>query len=272
MKLIKFIPAVIALTCTANAHAGLFSSSDDFKCGRDDAVKALSNYFHSDASGLLQSDYLTKSRYQYDKPVSDYQNKLDALVVDVSDASTSGNGSYGLNCSATISVKVPQETLGVVSSDPNYLHYITGSYGKLRNGRVVWSDISYSAKLADNGKDVIFSHFNRTDLSNALFNISVLSVNKDQIINTLAKNTLGTAKDAYKNADHELNSVWRELPDSSKNALKKEQLAWVNEKVAKCGKLPDAESNNVDMQQRIETYQCQTKMTNERIGFLSGNN
>lgn len=268
----KFVPAAIALTFTANAYAGLFSSSDDFKCGREDAVKALSDSFRSDASGLLQSDYLTKSRYSYDKPVADYQNKLNSLVVGVSNVSTSGNGSYGLNCSATISVKVPQETLDVVSSEPDYLHSITGSYGKLNNGSVVWSDVSYSAKLADNGKDVIFSQFNRTDLSDALFNISVLSINKSQIIHAQFKGSLDSAKAEYKISDRNLNSVWRELPDSSRNALKKEQLAWVNEKVTKCGKLSDAESNNVDIKQRIEIYQCQIRMTNERIAFLSGDN
>ncbi|TKI02541.1 lysozyme inhibitor LprI family protein [Martelella alba] len=272
MKFIKFIPAVIALTCTANAYAGFFSSSDDFKCGREDAVKALSVYFHGDASGLLQSDYLTKSKYSYDKPVTDYQNKLNNLAIGVSNVSTSGNGSYGLNCSATISVKVPQETLDVVSSDPKYLHYVTGTSGKLNNGSVVWSGVNYSAKLADNGKDVIFSNFNRSDLSDALFNISVLSVNKSQIINAQAKENLASAKAEYKNSDSNLNSVWRELPDSSRNALKKEQVIWVSEKVAKCGKLSDAESNSVDMKHRIEIYQCQTKMTDERIDFLSGNN
>lgn len=272
MKFIKFVPAVIALTCTANAYAGFFSSSDDFKCGREDAVKALSDSFRSDASGLLQSDYLTKYKYSYDKPVADYQNKLNSLLVGASNVSTSGNGSYGLNCSATISVKVPQETLDVVSSDPSYLHLVTGTYGKLNNGSVVWSDVSYSAKLADNGKDVIFSHFNRTDLSDALFNISVLSINKDQVINAHSKNILDSAKLGYKNSDRDLNSTWRNLPDSAKNALKKEQLAWVNGKVAKCGTLSDAESNSIDMKHRIEIYQCQTKMTNERIDFLSDNN
>ena len=272
MKLMKYIPAVIALTCTANAYAGFFSSSDDFKCGREDVAQALGNYFSSDASGLLQSDYLTKSKYSYDKPVADYQNKLNSLVVGVSNTSTSGNGSYGLNCSTTVSVKVPQEALDVVSSDPNYMHFVTGTYGKLINGSVVWSDVSYSAKLADNGKDVIFSQFNRTDLSDILFNISVLSVNKSQIINTQSKDNLDSGKAEYKNADRNLNSVWRELPDSSRNALKKEQLAWVNEKVTKCGKLSDAESNSVDIKHRIEIYQCQIKMTNDRIAFLNGDN
>lgn len=272
MKLMKYIPVVIVLTCTVNAYAGFFSSSDDFKCGREDAVQSLANYFSSDASGLLQSDYLTKSKYDYGKPYSDYQNKLNGLAVIVSNVSTSGHGSYGLNCSATISVKLPQETLDVVSSEPDYLPSITGEYGKLNNGSLVWNDVSYSAKLADNGKDIIFSHFDRADLSIALFNVSVLSVNKSQIIHAQLKNTLDSTRAEYKKYDRNLNFVWGELPDSSRNALKKEQLAWVNEKVTKCGRLSDAESNNIDIKHRIEIYQCQIRMTNERVAFLSGDN
>ncbi|MCG7368352.1 hypothetical protein MHZ90_19825 [Pantoea sp. ACRSH] len=54
MKLINFFPVFFALTCAAKAHAGLFRSSDASKCGRENAVKALVNYFRSPASGLLQ--------------------------------------------------------------------------------------------------------------------------------------------------------------------------------------------------------------------------
>ncbi|WP_338628670.1 lysozyme inhibitor LprI family protein [Enterobacter sp. JJBC] len=100
----------------------------------------------------------------------------------------------------------------------------------------------------------------------------IIYFNKNQIIHAQFKGALDSAKAEYKISDRNLNSVWRELPDSSRNALKKEQLAWVNEKVTKCGKLSDAESNNVDIKQRIEIYQCQIRMTNDRITFLSGDN
>lgn len=41
MKFVKIIPAVLVMFYSVNVCAGLFDSSDDFKCGRDDAVKAL---------------------------------------------------------------------------------------------------------------------------------------------------------------------------------------------------------------------------------------
>ncbi|RRW69712.1 DUF1311 domain-containing protein [Pantoea dispersa] len=270
MKLMKLIAAFIALTCTLNAHAGFFSSPDGFKCGREDAVKTISNYYRNDALGLLQRDYITKTEFSYDKPIAAYQNKLNDLVVVASNVTTYDDSYYGLKCSATISVKVPQEALDVMTSVPKYLLFVTGNYSRLNNGNVVWSDVSYNVKLADNGKDVIFNPIDNISLSKALFNISVLSVDKDQIINANSKDTLNSAKSEYKTSDRDLNSVWRDLPDSSRNALKKEQLAWVNTKVDKCGKLSDAESDNVDMKQRIEIYQCQAKMTRERIDFLGG--
>lgn len=105
-----------------------------------------------------------------------------------------------------------------------------------------------------------------------MFNVSVLAENKDQIVKALSQGSLGEAQSAYTNADRELNAVWKELPDSARNALKKEQVAWVNNKAQKCGKLSDASSEAINVNQRIGIYQCQTKMTDERISYLSGNN
>lgn len=268
-KKMALLAVLVAFSGATNA--GLFDSND-FKCGRDDAVKALSEHIRNDASGLLQSDFLTKSKFNYNKPVSAYQSNLDGLAVNVTNVSTGGSGSDGLNCTATIALKIPQETLDVVSSSPDYLRYVTGAYGKINNGGVVWSDVSYSAKLADNNKDIVFSDFNKTDISDAMFNVSVLATNKDQIVKDVSQGSLGEAQSAYKNADRELNAVWKELPDSARSALKKEQLAWVNDKVKKCGKISDAASEAINVNQRTGIYQCQAKMTNERISYLSGNN
>ncbi|WP_345830744.1 lysozyme inhibitor LprI family protein [Erwinia sp. HDF1-3R] len=253
------------------ANAGLFDSND-FKCGRVDAVKALSDYIRNDASGLLQSDFLTKNKYGYDKPVSTYQSALNSIVLNITNVSTDGSRSYGLNCRATISLKIPQETLDVVSNAPGYLRSVTGAYGKINNGSVVWNDVSYNAKLADNNKDIIFSNFSRSDISDVMFNVSVLAENKERIVKALSQSSLGQAQSNYKNADRELNALWKELPDSARNALKNEQLTWINDKVKKCGKISDASSETMDVSQRTGIYQCQAKMTNERISYLSGNN
>lgn len=268
-KKMALLSIIVAFSGAANA--GLFDSNN-FKCGRDDAVKALADYIKNDASGMLQSDFLVKSRFNYDKPVSVYENMLNSMEVIVANISTSSEGSYGLDCSATVSIKIPQDTLDVISKVPDYLRYVTGGYGKVNNSGVTWNGVTYNAKLADNNKDVLFSNFSRIDASAALFNMSVLAVNKDQIISTLSQNSLNSARSAYVSADRELNAVWKELPDSARNSMKKEQIAWVNNKVAKCGKLPDGKSETINAQQQITIYQCQTKMTHERISYLTGNN
>ena len=104
-----------------------------------------------------------------------------------------------------------------------------------------------------------------------MYIMSVLAVNKEQVVSTFSQISLSSAQSAYASADHELNSAWKELPDSARNSMKKEQIAWVNSKVTKCGKISDAKSEEVNVQQRINIYQCQTKMTNERISYLNGN-
>lgn len=266
-KRMMLLAVITASTGTANA--GLFDSND-FKCGREDAVKALSDYIKNDAAGLLQSDFITKGHFNYDKPVSVYQQMLNGMAVNVTNVSTSGKGNYGLNCSATISVKIPQNTLDIVKKFPDYLSDITRDGGRINNDNVTWDVVKYSARLADNNKDIIFSEFNRSYISRAIYEMSVLSVNKEQIVHTYLQSELTKAQSAYARADRELNAVWKALPDSVRNSMKKEQLAWVNSKTSKCGKLSDATSETTNIQHRVDIYQCQTRMTDERISWLTG--
>ncbi|MBH5326290.1 DUF1311 domain-containing protein [Salmonella enterica] len=270
MKMFKRMMLLAVITAsTGTANAGLFDSND-FKCGREDAVKALSDYIKNDAAGLLQSDFITKGHFNYDKPVSVYQQMLNGMVVNVTNVSTSGKGNYGLNCSATISVKIPQNTLDIVKKFPDYLSDITRDGGRINNDNVTWDVVKYSAKLADNNKDIIFSEFNRSYISRAIYEMSVLSVNKEQIVHTYLQKELMKAQSAYAGADRELNAIWKALPDSVRNSMKKEQLAWVNSKTSKCGKLSDATSETTNIQHRVDIYQCQTRMTDERISWLTG--
>ncbi|HII2326823.1 TPA: lysozyme inhibitor LprI family protein [Escherichia coli] len=266
-KRMMLLAVITASTGTANA--GLFDSND-FKCGREDAVKALSDYIKNDAAGLLQSDFITKEHFNYDKPVSVYQQMLNGMAVNVTNVSTSGKGNYGLNCSATISVKIPQNTLDIVKKFPDYLSDITRDGGRINNDNVTWDVVKYSARLADNNKDIIFSEFNRSYISRAIYEMSVLSVNKEQIVHTYLQKELMKAQSAYAGADRELNAIWKALPDSVRNSMKKEQLAWVNSKTSKCGKLSDATSETTNIQHRVDIYQCQTRMTDERISWLTG--
>lgn len=264
------LSAIVVLSF--NANAGLFDSND-FKCGREDAVKALSDFIRNDASGLLQSNFITKGKMSFSRSLDVYQSKLDSLGLTIENVSTldSGAGEKKLSCSATISIKLPQETLDVINDDPSELSLIKGYYGKIVNGSVTWGDIGYSVKLADNKKDILVSELSKNDASSAMYSAVAMAVDKDKIINNNSKSKLNTVRYDYEEADGELNSIWKDLPDSARSTLKNGQLAWVNDKAIKCGKLSDAKSDVISIQQRISIYQCQKKMTNERISYLSGN-
>lgn len=257
-------------TFSLSATAGLFDSND-FKCGREDSVKALSDYIKDTASGSLQSNFISKGKNSYSKPMAAYQNKLNTLDVIITNVSTlDSSGKDNLSCGATISIKLPQEAVDVISDVPAKMSSITYDSGKLSNGNVTWNDVRYSIKLADNKKDILISELSNT-VSYALFNTAMMATDKDEILSSNSQGKLSSAQYQYTNTDRELNDIWKELPDSARNAMKKTQLAWVQEKVTKCGKLSDIKLDTLNMQQKINIYQCQTKMTNERIAYLSGN-
>ncbi|MFZ1875129.1 MAG: lysozyme inhibitor LprI family protein [Chania sp.] len=266
----KYLLATAIAALSFNANAGLFDSND-FKCGREDAVKAFSDFIKSDASGLLQSNFLTNGKAFYSKPLDVYQSKLNALEVNVANVSTLSTRSETLYCGATVSVKLPQEVIDVVGDIPSKLSEIKGYSGKLVNGSVVWSNAHYSIKLADNKKDILISDLDGINASSSMYNAVVMSADKDKIIDSNSQGKLSSVKYNYEDSDRELNRVWRDLPDSSRDALKKSQVAWVGEKAIKCGKLSDAKLDTVSVQQKINTYQCQKKMTDERINYLVGN-
>lgn len=266
----KYLLMTAIAALSFNANAGLFDSND-FKCGREDAVKAFSDFIKNDASGLLQSNFLTKGKAYYSKSLDIYQDKLNALDVNVANVSTLDSKSETLYCGATVSIKLPQEVIDVVGDIPSRLSEVTGYSGKLVNGGVVWSNVRYSIKLADNKKDILVSNMDEINTSSSMYNAVVMAADKDKIINNNSQGKLNSVRYDYEGADRDLNSVWKNLPDSSRDALKKSQVAWVGEKVIKCGKLSDAKSDAVSVQQKINIYQCQKKMTDERINYLVGN-
>lgn len=256
---------------SSTAYAGMFDF-DEFKCGKSDAVDKLVERMRLDAFSELDDAFMVKSKtVDFHYPVSTYQYKLDNINPIVTDVATGGSGSYGINCSATISYKIPPEAMDVLNTIPEYATLITEGGGKIQKGSVVWRNVSYDARLADNGKDIIFSNISASYIPVSMVYVSVFSVNKIEILNALSLRDLKKEQSYYENADSELNSLWRTLPDSARNSLKQEQVAWINEKTKKCGKISDATAESMDANKRTAIYQCQTKMTRERMYFLSKN-
>lgn len=267
----KIFLFTMASTFSFNATAGLFDSND-FKCGREDSIKALSDYIKESASGSLQSNFIARGKNSYNKPLSVYQSTLNNLGVVITNVSTlSSSGSNNLSCGATISIKLPQDIIDVVSDVPEKMSSITYNNGRMNSSGVVWNDVRYSIKLADNKKDILISDLSRNEVSASLYNAAIMVTDKDEIINKNSLSKLSSAQYQYSESDRKLNYVWKELPDSARNAMKKTQVAWVQDKVAKCGKLSDTTLDTVSSEQKMSIYQCQTKMTNERISYLSGN-
>lgn len=255
------------LFCSLSAHAGFFGG-DEFKCGRDDAVKALQESIRGEAAGMLQSDYITHSSIFYGKNIQEFQNKLISIGITTSNVSTSGGSGNDLSCKATVAIKLPDETLDVLKNIPTYLSGFVVNGGAINSENIVWSNLSYKVKLADNKKDIAVMDVEY--VTRALKQAAILAVTKEEVINDNFNGKIEDAKYEYTIQDSRLNAVWKNLPDSARTAMKKEQVAWVNEKAVKCGKLSDANSSTTPAQKRVEIYKCQTEMTQLRFYFLGG--
>lgn len=273
MKLMKYSLALIVLTCTANAYAGFFSSSDDFKCGREDAVKALQQYIKDGASEMLQNDAIKNQQILLNKPVSVYSEKMKSIAIDVKGASTINNSSSTeVSCKAKVSISLPQEVIDVINAIPDRMANLQSEQESFYNNTILWKDYNYTLKLSDDKKDISVTDNMRNSAPDELYFITLLSVNKNEAIAESNNEKIKVAQSEYNEADAELNNLWKNMTDSVRASMKSSQLAWVKDKIVKCGKISDATSNTADITTRVNIFNCQTRMTNERITLLGGGN
>lgn len=266
--------AISSLILSFNASAGLFDSKPDFKCGREDSIVATQTKIRNDAISKLQKSYLATPADFFGKPLKDYLARADQIAITMENVTTKPykEDDASRNCTARVTLKMPAEMPGFMASYPDKLERIIRGGGKVLNDSVQWDNFVYSLSLADNGKDisVAYEYGNYDYISESLANMSVLALNKDEYEKADLNNKLNRAVLAYTESDRQLNNLWKYLPDSVKASMKKEQNIWINEKASKCGKISDASSSTTPLSARIATYTCQTKMTNERISYLGG--
>ncbi|MGU3416648.1 lysozyme inhibitor LprI family protein [Enterobacteriaceae bacterium C34A] len=273
MKFLKLIPVTLALACAANAHAGFFSSKDDFKCGRDDAMASLKQYIKDTSGGFIQKNSMSKSKALFNKPASVFIEEINSIPVDVTGVSTAyQTRETEISCRANISIALPQEAIDVIQDNSDHMSSILRGQATLHNKSIVWKEYSYDLKLADNGKDITVTDNSSDAAASVLYNVSLLAVNKSEIIASNNGEKENIAQSEYQRADANLNALWKNIPDSLRTSMKSSQLAWVKEKTTKCGTISDAMGKAKDASTRIEIFNCQTKMTNERISFLGGDN
>lgn len=266
--------AVSTLLFSLNAYAGLFDSTPDFKCGRDDAISAVQSKIRDDAVSKLQVAYLANPSDFYGKPLKDYIAKANEIAIVMANVTTksSDDEAQARSCSATVTLTVPSEIMGYIASYPDRLRRIINDGGKVLNNSVQWDKFTYSLSMADNGKDISVSYeYNNKDyISESIAAMATLAMNKDELQKAELNNKLNIAARNYSDSDRQLNELWKYLPDSVKASMKKEQNMWINEKAKKCGKISDASSATTPLPTRIGIYDCQTKMTDERFRYLGG--
>ena len=238
--------AVSTLLFSLNANAGLFDSTPDFKCGRDDAISAAQSKIRDDAVSKLQVAYLANPSDFYGKPLKDYIAKANEIAIVMANVTTksSDDEAQARRCSATVTLTVPSEIMGYIASYPDRLRRIINDGGKVLNNNVQWDKFTYSLAMADNGKDISVSYeYNNKDyISESIAAMATLAMNKDELQKAELNNKLNIAAHNYSESDRQLNELWKYLPDSVKASMKKEQNMWINEKAKKCGKISDASS------------------------------
>ncbi|MHA0937619.1 lysozyme inhibitor LprI family protein [Enterobacter kobei] len=274
MRATHSLIALSTLIFTLNANAGLFDSTPDFKCGREDAVSATQSKIRNDAVSKIQQAYLaTPSRF-YGKPLNDYIAKVNQISLVLENVTTKPykNDEMTRDCTARVSLAVPADIMNYVASSPDKLTGLTNGGGKVLNNSVQWDNFAYSLSLADNGKDisVSYEYANRDYISESMAGVTVLALNKSELEKAELTNKLNIASEAYYESDRRLNALWKYLPDSVKAAMKKEQNVWINEKAKACGKITDASSMTTPLETRTSIYTCQTKMTDDRFHYLGG--
>ncbi|WP_339435772.1 lysozyme inhibitor LprI family protein [Pseudomonas sp. EL_65y_Pfl1_R32] len=190
-------------------------------------------------------------------------DELGSISVSLIDVSTTDiiNQGAKLYCSASITVQIPQKTMGVIKEIPKLAEGVENDYGKLYSGSVSWSKFRYRIEL-DDYKNIRVEPVD-FNVSWALYRMVSLSVNKDEYI---LKNSL----EKYHDEDALLNNIWMSLPASTRAMNKTAQREWIKEKVKKCGKISDATSETKNIQERIDIFKCQTSMTVDRVSLLSG--
>ncbi|HCM9136907.1 TPA: lysozyme inhibitor LprI family protein [Enterobacter cloacae] len=266
--------ALSSLFLALNANAGLFDSTPDFKCGREDAISATQSKIRNDAVSKLQKAYISSPSKFYGKPLKDYIAKVNeiGLVLENVTTKTNQDNKAILSCNAKVSLTVPADIMSYIGSHPNQLGGITNGDGKILNNSVQWDKFVYSMSLADNGKDisVSYEYGNRDYVSESLAGVTILIMNKNDLEKDELISKLNNAKYIFADSDQRLNDLWKQLPASVKTSMKKEQNAWINEKAKKCGKISDASSEQTPLSVRTDIYTCQTKMTDDRYYYLGG--
>lgn len=277
-NMLVLMAAMCAFSFSANAGFFDFNEKEEkevkaaveveapFQCGRDDAVASLVSYIKDDAASRVNSLYGEK----YAKNITQYIQKVGDAAIKVTNVSTRTTYGNELSCMATVHLSMTPEILALSSKAPDvYQDYIRYSGGMYKDNGVEWKDLLYKVRLSDNKKDVASSGDVRMQ-SGAIAKAIGIIADQDNILQNSSPEKLAEAKSKFENADLRLNEIWKGIPPSFKTSMKGEQMTWIQDKAVQCGTISDAKSEGIAMFKRAAIYDCQEKLTQERIKYLGG--
>lgn len=261
----KSLVLISMLSLSSAVNAGIFDLKEEkqpFKCGREDAVNALTE--------ALRDNALSRMSVSPEK-LDFFQSQVEKIPVSISDVSTTSDSSQELRCVATVSMTVPVEVRELAQKAPDvFSEFIRESHGLYKNGNVTWNGVSYKARLADNEKDISVALGETYYAPMSLAKASYLAITKDDIVKQNDPSRVAIAKQAYEAEDARLNKIWKAIPASFRASMKNEQISWVWQKENDCGNIESVNNPNLSISGKVELYECQTEMTKARIKYLSG--
>lgn len=237
--------------------------SDELSCGSQFFKNALSDKIYSEIDSLNSDSINDESIHQVPVKIDKY--------------TTQARRKNGLRCLASVEVGIDDNVSKNLGSDD--LHYyknaaiLAGQYFPdyyhtvLADGLItqrIYYDIEYK-----NDKDFNIDIFEPNMVSATIFGVAWFEVNSDDITKKIKEGKYQYASNEYKAADKELNAVWNGFSVAIKKQLMHDAKLWVSDKNKICGKVEGLEKSKIPLNEKTSIYQCQTKMTLQRIGVLS---
>ncbi|MGL5526982.1 MAG: lysozyme inhibitor LprI family protein [Plesiomonas shigelloides] len=264
----KSLGVVVCGLFVNNVHAGFFDSNkaSDFKCGREDVVLALTS--------AIRDNALTHA-YDSVGEIANLKGVMASTKINASEVTTTKTVDNELTCSATVSFGVLPSLQVVADSVPvvydDFIKTLKNDYRAIYDGNsVTWKDVTYTVRLADNNKDISVKLSNVFYPAYGLEKYAELDANKVEVIKANDPATLVSAKAAYEQEDAKLNQIWKAIPPSFRSSLKDQQVSWIWSKDETCGRIQDTALTSLTISQKVSIFECQTKLTKERISFLGG--
>lgn len=281
--------AVIGLTGCGFKNTLLQSSSD---CGSKETQEILQNIIKDEAeSGLKNNSNLDLSKARA---------TLEQIKITVNDVRTTKQdpNSSKKFCTGNIKVSIPSEIYANIEQAyklTNQQISIQDAFeqdGFKVNANVLSKEFDFNAQPTDDNKSVYVELENAEALASTVGDLLTLDQMKgklearaseekaQEVANTEAATAAAaaeydTARRENLEARKSVNAAWNAMPKDQQSEMLAEQKAWVAQKKAQCGVSDDDKnattldfSNSEIVSKAIGKLNCDTNMTNQRLGLL----